>query len=100
MADSEENLLTSGVDLVFTIRHPPSAIRYPLRLRYLASPNSVDGTHPSLPSSSDTFQKSSCFSPDGYNIIPGSRSRTTFDLMLGSAYILPGFAIVTDCDTL
>src|SRR5437762_6610369 len=29
--------------------------------------------------------------------MPGSRSRTTFALMLAEAYILPGLAMVTDC---
>src|SRR5580765_5273537 len=67
---------------------------------YLASWNSVDGTQPSLPSSSLTFHHMPCFSPDGYSIMPGSRSRTTAAFWSGFSYIRPGLAMVTDCETL
>src|SRR6185295_15447310 len=70
------------------------------RAVYFASWNSGDGTQPSLPSSSLTFHQIFSFSPVGYSVIPGSRSRTTVDLVSGFSYSLPGFAIVTDCDTL
>ena len=60
----------------------------------------MDGTHPSLPSSSETFHQIPCFSPVGYSSIPGSRSRTISAFWSGPLYMRPGFAIVTACATL
>src|SRR4029077_18636680 len=67
---------------------------------YLASWNSGEGTQPSLPSSSLTFHQILSFSPVGYSVVPGSRSRITLDLLLAFSYNLPGLAMVTDCWTL
>jgi hypothetical protein len=50
---------------------------------YFARLNSGEGTQPSLPSSSLTFHQILSFSPVGYSVVPGSRSRTTLDLLLG-----------------
>src|SRR5882724_11872364 len=67
---------------------------------YFASSSSGDGTQPSLPSSSLTFHQILSFSPVGYRVVPGSRSRTILDLLFGCSYSLPGLAMVTDCWTL